>query len=438
MPYLIPLLIGGVSLLIYLSIEVPAYPNSGDNLWYVPSALSIVTEGNIELSEFECEVAELPPWEIWLQDMSIDPRLVCRQDGYYNLFPAGTAFLCVPLVCGHIILEPPSGDENVIRYCNRMASRFAAVFAAVSAGLMAGVVLAMGYSRGRAVLISVIFAFATPHFSIHARGLWSHNVLVALLLAAVLLLVARRGRWCWLAALPLAAGFLVRPDSGLIIAIFSVFVFVYARKQFNAFAFTGGAVAALFALFSFATYGSILPPYYLASRLASDRAMTALAGHLISPGRGLFVFVPVFLFSVYGARSVWRQRDRYGPLYRYLSVLPLAHWVLISFFPHWWGGHSYGPRLFLPVVPFLVLLLLPATDSLLGAPAKRSRKAAAILFVFFVAWSFFVQLRGVTSVEVHRWNSAAPDVDSEPIKLWDWSNMQILARPVEQCRCGAE
>lgn len=80
---------------------------------------------------------------------------------------------------------------------------------------------------------------------------------------------------------------------------------------------------------------------------------------MISPSRGLLVFTPVLVFSIAGIlralRSGWMR-----PLSICLTVLVILHWVSISLFVGiWWGGYSYGPRLFSDMLPILVLFLIP-------------------------------------------------------------------------------
>jgi hypothetical protein len=63
-------------------------------------------------------------------------------------------------------------------------------------------------------------------------------------------------------------------------------------------------IFALFVTWSYAVYRAPVAPYYLPQRPGSNSLalgrhfFEALAGNLISPGGGLFVYVPVFLLAM--------------------------------------------------------------------------------------------------------------------------------------------
>ena len=268
-----------------------------------------------------------------------------------------------------------------------------------------------------------------PHFSIHAGSLWSHSTSVFLILVSLWIVTFKDGRFSYYAALPLGLGFLTRPDTAFTIIAFTIYIILYQKENFLKFALLGFSIAIPFFVFSSLEYQTLLPPYYLANRLSGNHFGEALWGNLFSPNRGLFVFSPLFLFSVLGTFYVWWNRKDYDPLYRVICFLPLIHWVTISRFPHWWAGHSYGPRFFALMLPYLLLLLLPALQGIQNITNKPLKISLAGLFALCTVWGGFVQLRGVTQQSVHDWNSYEPNVDLHPEKLWHWDNMQIFASP---------
>jgi hypothetical protein len=73
----------------------------------------------------------------------------------------------------------------------------------------------------------------------------------------------------------------------------------------------------------------------------------------------------------------------------------------------WWGGHAYGYRPWLDVVPYLVLLLLPVLDDVLRSTTRRL--VGATLF----AWSAFVQGLGALTYD-HTWNTRSLHVIQPP------------------------
>ncbi len=424
--FLVPLGILGLACVgIYSRTSAPEFPNAGDNLWYIPAALSLIETGSTDVSRFAMALQEMPPWEVWLTDMERDTgaRLVAVEHRRYNYFPVGTTLLSVPYLWLHTKVFPRNPDINVLRYSNMMAERLATRLAAGAVVLVGLLIFSLGYSRWQAIAGAVLFAFATPHFSAHARALWSHNAFVFVFCLALWLLVVQRGKFAHWAALPLAFTYIIRPDAAIGILILGCYMLVHHRAQLATFIGLGLLVAVAFVVHSFSVYGTHLPPYYLASRLDPGSFWNALPGQLFSPSRGLLVFAPIFMFSFGGIIRVARKPSDFHPLFLYISLIVLLYLPLLACFPHWWGGHSYGPRLFSPIVPLLLLLIFP----MLNAGGHRMRVAWAMVLVLTSLWSLFVQIRGVSNEAVHRWNAQHPNVDLYPMKIWDWNNWQIMA-----------
>ena len=141
--------------------------------------------------------------------------------------------------------------------------------------------------------------------------------------------------------------------------------------------------------------------------------LAGIAGVLVSPGRGLLVYSPVFVFSVVGMVVAWRE-PRYLYL-RYLSVAPLLLLIIISKWIGWWGGDCYGPRLLADVTPILCFLLYPAADHCKG---KKAVKYAII--------GLAVLSIGMHAIGAGRDRVAGPawtehyEIGRHPERLWMW------------------
>jgi len=397
--------------LVYFLVRVPQSDNVGDNFWYVPTAESLLKEGNPELSEYKP----------WFGGSATDPRITQVGGRYYNLFPLGTSVLAAPLV---LIGEHLAGNRTEPIRSLFLASFSAKVLAGLAVSLMFLVLLQLVGHRSVALFLSLCFAFCTSHFSLHAGGLWSHNGGALILTAVVLLLLYGQGRLVPLVGPLLVLGYTVRPDLAISALVMTAYIWWRHRSSFPLFAFLMGLSVLGFVGYCYATFGTVLPPYYTGSGMTGEHVGLALVGNLFSPNRGLFVFTPIALFSVFGIYLAVRRRH---PLYSSLSVVVFLHWLSISMFTHWWAGYSYGPRFFALVTPLLVVLFVPAWEQL----PKMSRRARfSVLALFFVAasWSLLVHLRGATSPGTRQWN-ARPSVDQHPERVWDWRDWQPLSRP---------
>lgn len=193
--------------------------------------------------------------------------------------------------------------------------------------------------------------------------------------------------------------------------------------------------------------GKWLPSYYLATRLGSDTFWEALAGNWFSPSRGLLIFSPFLLLTVFLLICYYRQCA-----YKSFIVISMAaivlHWISISTFPHWWAGYSYGPRLMTDMLPWWLILTMiginaARADWLRRMPQWHStlvslprwEKGLGWTGALLIGLAMYMHGRGAYSYATTLWNTMPNDIDQHPERLWDWSYPQFLAgqiRPPER------
>jgi hypothetical protein len=133
-------------------------------------------------------------------------------------------------------------------------------------------------------------------------------------------------------------------------------------------------------------------------------------GILVSPGRGLLIYSPVFIFSFVGMVMVWRERGHI--LLKYLSLAPFLSVILAAKWVIWWGGFSYGPRLLADITPILCLYLYQPFESAAG---RRLLK-----FVLFGICGLSVSVHVLGAFGDGSWNYTPVNVDHAPERLWSW------------------
>jgi len=349
----------------------------------------------------------------------------------YSWYPPGGPVLSAPLVGLLALLGlsaiGPDGAYDEAGDVIVQAIAAALLMAALAALLLATVRMILPPLWSWIVALAAVFG--TQIWSTGSRALWGDTFLVLILGAVVWLLVAhevkQRRLSAPLMATLLAWAYFCRPTAAVAILAVTLHLARHCRRLLIPYAATGAAWAAIFVTWSRLTFGTLLPTYYRTRTFGLRSFGTGLAGILVSPSRGQLVFVPATLFVVY---LVLRYR-RSLPVSRLVgpaAVAIVGHVVLIAAFPHWHGGHAYGPRYLTPLVPWLTVLAALGARASLDQRA-RDRRAEWTAGAFLLVVSMFIQARGTWARETWTWNMGPANVSLHPERVWGWRNSQLLA-----------
>ncbi len=365
-------------------------------------------------------------------------QLEVAQGRIYYHFPPGTSILSAPFVAALNVFGVSAVNHDGT-YNPRGEVRLEAAIAALLMATLATIF----FFTARLLLpprwsaaVAIGGALGTQVYSTASRALWSETWGIFLLGIVILLLLAvETGRARFrpiLTASILSWMFFVRPTFAIPVIAISVYVLLFCRQMFVRYALTGAAWLAGFVAYSWIHFHQLLPSYYRASRISTTTFWTALAGNLVSPARGLLVYVPVLLFVAY-LLIAYRSKIRHRRLLFLSLAVIAAHLLLISGFPHWWGGHSFGPRFTTGLVPWFVLLAILGLDAMLTSQRRHSTtrslrwQAQLIVGVVLLVASMFIHTRGAASHATWRWNQKPKGIDEHPERLWDWRQPQFLA-----------
>lgn len=403
-----------------------------DSIWSIPTALSIANDGDTDLSEYGRATEETPHGLDRLADGSV-----------HSTFPVGGSVLAAPilwltnLLSDVLVWLPEPLNQPFLRWkdSSRASPDVRLRFFDTTEMLIASVLVSIGVVAffflcrrfaefAPSLIVSLALAIGSPALSTWTRALWSHGPAFMSVSIAAALIVWKpahlRAQFC--IGLALAFAVISRPTAAIPAAVLfglNAFRHLRTRQYLLLMLQLGGAILVLAPWFAWTwkTWGTLVPSYYSPQRLDSNisDALSALASQLFSPSRGLLVYVPFVLLG-FGLPFAGRQATSPHLL---ALVLGLFHLIAVSRFPHWWGGHCYGPRLSSDAVPFFLFASLPVVSLLV----KRLR--TRIFVVLLAAWGFITNLPGATHWSTVAWNGIPVDVDAAPQRVWDWSDPQF-------------
>lgn len=355
------------------------------------------------------------------------PYWVQRAHGHYvSGYPLLPALLALPIYFLPVRLL--GGGSWVL--LNVLAKLSASLIAALS--VVAVYLAAVRLERERVALaVALVYGLGTATWSISSQGLWAHGPAALFLAVAIAGLLHADRHPALLELTGVAAGLMLAARPATLFGAGALLALVLHRDRRR-----GGralvlcaATVAPFALYNLRTFGSLEGGY---ARMHADfRAdgwagtwqtplAEGLAGVLLSPSRGLFVYSPVLLLALLGlARGLRGSRDR--ALFGALAAGVAGEVLLVAKYSVWFGGASFGPRLLTEVVPAMALWLAPAWAWLEARPGRRA--LAAALF----AASVGVQAIGAfyyPSPRAVDWNTAPRDVPVT-VRVWDWKDTQL-------------
>ena len=275
---------------------------------------------------------------------------------------------------------------------------FNVIVCALAGGVMALYAAALGYAQRTALAAGLCLGLLTIVLP-YSKSFFREPLLMLMLLSAGLGLERlhqtgfRPSIW-WVIAAGCTLGAALTKASGLValpaLALIAVPTLrLKPSRPLIALIAVGAALLALYLLASAA--GLIQGRYNLVGRIldvSGEFLGTALSAYLLSPNASIWGTSPILLLALPGA--LLSARGRQG---RYLLVgltLLGAYALVYAAFSdgHWFGGLSLPPRFLLPVVPFLLIIGLPALD-------RALRRRNALLWIglaLLIAYSPWWQL----------------------------------------------
>lgn len=358
------------------------------------------------------------------------PGFAVDRGGHYrSAYPVAPAIIAAGVAgAGYrlgLSLRSPRAQELVSKITASLLTACAVVFAFLAARRRVD-------TRG-ALLIAIGLGAGTNFWALTSQTLWQHETAAFGLAGAVACLavpteVLTFPRLLGASALLALAG-AARPQLAPAVIVIAASIALRRRRSVDVLALVPlAAAAAAAAMLNVQWFGSVLgamprlealhQTVHGAEGSVSATPWIGTFGLLLSPSRGLVVFSPIVLIVAGSVGAVWRDTWR-GEL-RWWALAAAAQFLFYASYGVWWGGHTYGPRYVLDLLPLLVPL---AATGLPRALAGRTRQwvAGAAL-----AWSILVSATGAFCYPAEQWNTDPSDVDRDHARLWDWGDSEIV------------
>jgi hypothetical protein len=215
----------------------------------------------------------------------------------------------------------------------------------------------------------------------------------------------------------LLAATLRPPDAVLCVAVLVVGTWNASRAQANRYVLLGAGLLGLVAVLPVAGWNywyfdtiwpfgqhETLPGVEGVFIFEPGHIFEGLSGLLISPGRGVLWFAPIFLVG-----CVWKRRQD--------AILPaalLAQLVIAAVFWKWWGGLAFGPR----------LLALPTWVAVFAAVCSM-RSHRRWLYPALVV-TFLVGVAAAVRYDPRQWEMPN-NPDEHQDRLWQITDSPLVA-----------
>lgn len=280
-------------------------------------------------------------------------------------------------------------SESAMLFLGKLTMTLCAALAAV----FLAAALAAAIRRRWLAMIAGFGLVAMTTFWFPAQGGWPHAPLGLFNAATLYLFVTRRNQpsgWYWMGMMQGLA------IAGRVGCVGSAFIFAAAillqrslpaaeRARRLALYIIGALPAVtLLCLYNRVYFGGYLSTAFGSSRAGMMRLpFEGMAGMLLSPGEGLFLFSPVLLLAFQAMRKAVRARHDVQAAFCAFTV-HLLYW---GCYVDWWGGSAWGSRYLTEALPFIVFIAAAGLDTALTQTAWKRALAATAVFLAIVSTS---------------------------------------------------
>jgi hypothetical protein len=281
----------------------------------------------------------------------------------YSKYGIGQVLVALPFYSlGRMIPSPPSVWSNHVIANSSSGVRFAlftnALLGAALVYVTSSLIEAV-WGKFR-LLSALVLAFASPVF--FASRTFGTEIGSALSLVIAVWCCLRKHFTLGMLFVCIAA--LFRPITIIFSASWLIFLWKRPCREWFLNTMVLGAGVLALAGYNVWRYGTITQTGY-AEGTGFTFQLEGLMGFFASPGRSIIYFMPIAVFMISSISSIIKSRNTF--------LMGILCGIAAFFFAHamwreWYGGWTYGPRLLIPIIPFIVLVVAPYLTQWIAAP----------------------------------------------------------------------
>jgi hypothetical protein len=325
-----------------------------------------------------------------------------RGGRYFSKFGLGYALSFLPQIAiSHFLarfipLDKKFVEQAIISFTNTFYASCIAVALFV-------LFSALGYRRRQSLITVVLISIASmllPYSKIIQSETMTSFIIILLLIMVAYNRPITLKSGCALGII-CSALYFIKPANlaiGPVIAIYVIVRFFGKRATITGLsAFLSAAVLPGFILlyFNWYRFGSIGAFGYGEQQyLFTTPLVSGLAGFLFSFSKSIFLFSPLTLFCLLGFKRFYSKQR---PMALCIAGIGILYLFLYAQWFDWKGGWSWGPRLIVPAIIILHIVLIEFIDQ------EKIKKIVLVPFVAIVLLSVGIQFIGsmVSYQQVH-------------------------------------
>lgn len=314
--------------------------------------------------------------------------------GKSSSYPILTGLLAFPVYFIPLALNKVASFdyyENILKVL--LLGRITAIlYSSVAVTLFYLLLKNLDGSKKMKILFTIFFAFGTTMWSISSRILWTHTIVVPiLLLILILLLKNERTKYTYI-LIGFLSGLLIlaRPTTAIVVFFIGLFMLFKHRKYLLSFGFA--SIPPILAMLLYNNYvwgGPFLDGYSARNDIQwATPLLQGIYNQIFSPGKGFLFISPPLLLIFVAIFKLFKDKSFGGNnnlLYRYLSLSFVTTFIMYAKWYSWNGGNSFGYRFYTDLLPIMVLLVYEVCKNI--KPKWEILLYIGIIYSIYTQWN---------------------------------------------------